>query len=335
MIKIRKFLVFVAALSLLISCRNSNSPDISNVNISINQKRLDKDMFEIDTIDIEKSVNSLRHKYGKFVDIYTAGILRLGRPNTPEYYLNIKSFLSDEAVNKVKHNVDSVYSDVSTIQQELVNAFSYYNYYFPEKNIPEIYTIISGVNQSVIVTDSVMAISLDKYLGSSNSLYKAMGFYDYQVQRMNAENILPDAMYTWIDTEFPARYTKEDMLTLALVKAKNYYVAHLMMPDIDKSTVLGFTEDEAEWCKHNEKQMWSFVIEHNILFNTNSIRVRSYLGNAPFTKDFGQKSPGRAFMWIAYDIVDRFMERNKSVTPDSLLKINDMHTILQRSAYRP
>ncbi len=334
MIKIRNFLVFVVATSLLISCRNSKAPDVSNINITLNQERLDRDMFDIDTANIEESVDKLKHKYGKFFDIYAAGILRLGRPNTPEYFINIKSFLNDDAVNTVKHNVDSVFSDVDELQQEFVNAFRYYNYYFPDKTIPDIYTIISGVNQSVIVTDSVMAISLDKYLGSDNKLYKAMGFYEYQQKRMTEENILPDAMFTWIDTEFTERNTKEDLLTMSLSKAKKYYVSHLTMPEIDKGNALGFTPDEAEWCKLNEEQMWSFVIEHNLLFNTNGMRVRSYIGNAPFTKDFGQQSPGRAFMWVAYDIVDKFIERT-SVTPDSLLKINDMHMILQRSGYRP
>jgi hypothetical protein len=56
-------------------------------------------------------------------------------------------------------------------ERELIKAFKYYQYHFPYKELPVIYTMISGFNQSVVTAENIIGVSLDKYLGRDYNYY--------------------------------------------------------------------------------------------------------------------------------------------------------------------
>ena len=58
-----------------------------------------------------------------------------------------------------------------------------------------VFTCITGFNNSIITGDSVLGISLDRYLGADCEYYPRLDIYKYIAARMTPENIVPDCMY--------------------------------------------------------------------------------------------------------------------------------------------
>ena len=61
----------------------------------------------------------------------------------------------------------------------------------PDTKVPFIYSQVSAFNESIILVDSLLGISLDKYMGEDYPLYKRF-YYDYQCRSMRPERIVPD-----------------------------------------------------------------------------------------------------------------------------------------------
>jgi hypothetical protein len=148
---------------LLISCKSGN-PDISGIQMNIEIQRLDRDIFD-------SAVDSLRQKYGVFFDYYTNGILDIGIYRDSSFREYLELFKNNETVKNASEGVNKQYPDLEKLNAKFTAAFKYYRHYFPDKYIPKIYTYISGFNQNLILTDSVLAIGLDKYLGADYKLY--------------------------------------------------------------------------------------------------------------------------------------------------------------------
>ena len=52
-------------------------------------------------------------------------------------------------------------------------------------------------NQSVVVGDSILGFSIDKYMGADYPLYKRF-YYDYQCRSMEPDRIVPDCFTCYV-----------------------------------------------------------------------------------------------------------------------------------------
>src|SRR5690606_10935667 len=113
------------------------------------------------------------------------------------------AFLTDPMVLYAKHSADSVFGDFENTQHELVQAFKYYQYHFPSKELPVIYTMVSGFNQSVVTAENLIAVSLDKFLGREYNYYHKLSNVPlYKIKNMHPHKITSDVAYAWGITEF-------------------------------------------------------------------------------------------------------------------------------------
>ena len=104
-------------------------------------------------------------------------------------------------------------------------AFTNYSKDFPHHTIPQIVTSISGFNQSVIVSDSLLVISLDKYLGANDEFYKLLypPLPEYAKYVMHPGKIPSDAMIAWIIGEFPYNDSKDNLLSRLIFNGRSIY----------------------------------------------------------------------------------------------------------------
>ena len=88
---------------------------------------------------------------------------------------------------------------------------------------------------------------------------------------------------------------------------------------------------------HVTKKKYYFVVilENKHLFSSESILTAKYINPAPFTAYFPAESPGRTGIWIGWQIVRSFMEKNPQVTLPELMNNPDAQGILERSGYAP
>jgi hypothetical protein len=300
-------------------------------------ERLEKDLFTISPGSIKDSSRYLKHKYGSFLDIFSY-FINIGTTADSLWSDRLAGFCTDKQNNEVFGSVESLYPEIDNIEVALSRAFSHYRHYFPEKPVPGIYTCITGFNYSILTGDSVLGISLDRYLGSECNYYRQLGLYKYQVAKMTPLNILPDCLYGWGSKEWDfndINYLQDNVLTSMIHEGKLLYFVKCMLPETEDELIFGFSQPQMKFCRNNEGRMWEYLIENNLLFNSEMLTIKKLTGEAPFTSYFNSESPGRAAAWIGFRIIESYMQRNRDVTLEELMKNTDVQTILEKSKYHP
>ena len=131
-------------------------------------------------------------------------ILQLGEVSDPHINSQFLSFYQDTTLQSILNEVQIQYSDLSDIDNALENAFQRLRRSIPDLSIPRIYTQVGALNQSIVISDSLIGISLDKYLGADFQPYKR--FYDEgQRASMTRANIVPDCILFYLLSRYPLK----------------------------------------------------------------------------------------------------------------------------------
>ncbi len=333
----RNLLYFGLIIILLNACNKSDKPnaDISDIQLNIEIKRLDKDLFEVDLGNTEDELVTIIEKYGDFFEIYNYRVINLGNPYNKNYPEYLNGFITDYTMHSVYVKTTEVFPDFFELSEQMTEAFKYYKYYFPEKIVPEIYTYIGGFNQSMVVADSILAIGVDKYLGSNCEFYDRLGIANYLQLTMNPDNIPADAMRAWAITEFEYHDSIDNLVNNIIYHGKILYFLDVILPEFTDSLKIVFSEDQIKWCVENDKQMWNYLIDKKLLFSTDYKVINQHINPAPFTPGYPSDSPGRASVWLGWQIVRAYMQRNSEVSLSDLMFDDDYQKILSQSRYEP
>jgi hypothetical protein len=336
--KYNAYLVIILVLIFSISCRSNHyDVDISGIEANVRIKRLEKDLFTINPGEIPGAVPELKKKYGGFLQLFSY-VINTGDINDSTFSDFLVRFCTDKLNNEVYNVVIKTFPDMSDTEEKLSKAFRYYQYYFPGKSVPAVFTCISGFNNSIITGDSILGIGIDRYLGADCEYYPRLGIYKYLSDRMTRSDIVPDCIYGWGASAWEYSvigYKADNVLARMIHEGKLKYYQKCMLPDITDDILFGFTPDQAKFCNNNEDQMWQYLLEHDLLFVTDQLVIRKLTGEAPFTTYFTDDSPGRAAVWIGFRIVESYMMKNPDVTLEALMKDTDIQSILEKARYSP
>jgi len=336
--KLNNFLIMGCCLLALNSChRDRYSINISKIKAEIEIERLEDDLFKPDPAALTDSVPSLIVKYGDFLQ-YFSYIIKAGTISDSAFALNLLNFSTDKLNTEVYGVVSEKYPDLKFLEADLSEAFRHYKWYFPDENVPAVYTCITGFNNSIITADSVLGICLDRYLGSDSEYYARLGIYGYLAAQMNSWNIVPDCMYAWGKSIWDfehMKYPAANVITQVLHEGKLLYFKKCMIPSVSDTLLFGFTGDQMKFCRNNESRMWLYMIEEDLLFSSDQFIIRKLTGEAPFTSYFSNESPGRAAVWIGFRIIESYMALNKNVSLGEMMEITDVQAILDGAKYRP
>jgi hypothetical protein len=333
------FYIFISLAFLFVnSCRNDPyKVNTKGINPDIKIKRLEIDLFSIDPADISNKVPDLKREYDGFLQLFSY-VINAGDINNPGWPDYLTAFCTDKVNNEVYTKTFEIFPDVAAIESGLKEAMKRYLYYFPDRKVPLFYTCITGFNNSIIVGDSVLGVSLDMYLGADCAYYPKLGYYDYQTIRMTPSHIVPDCIYAWASTEWDyqnMKYGTDNTLSEMIHYGKLMYFTKCILADSEDNLLFGFTADQMKFCLNNEGLMWQYLIEHDMLFETDQFIIRKLTGESPFTSYFSNQSPGRAGIWLGFRIIESYMKRNPGTRLEDLMKNTDFQKILEDSKYSP
>jgi hypothetical protein len=108
-----------------------------------------------------------------------------------------------------------------------------------------------------------------------------------------------------------------------------------MLPHQPDSLIMGFSDEEMNFCLNNEAEMWEYLVENKLLFETDRMTIRKFTGVGPFTKDFTSESPARAAVWIGWRIVEAYSRKNPHIGLKEIMNEKDYQKILTISEYNP
>jgi len=333
----KAFLAVFILLVLLSGCSEKNKfdVDIEDLDVKIEVKRLDKELFELDPGKLDEQIPDLIKEYGEFLELYSRNVINIGSPYSKAYPDYLAGFITDYTMYQVHEKIMERIPDVDFIEHDLTQAFKYYKYYFPERLVPAVYTFQGGFNQSIVIGDSILAIGTDKYLGTDVEFYDRLGISKYLQRNMVPQKIPADAMRAWAMTEFVYNDSIDNLVNNMIYHGKIHYFLDAMFPFTEDSLKFGFTSNQLKWCQKNEKPMWDNLVEQKILFSTDYMTINNYINPAPFTTGFPRQSPGRAVVWLGWKIVHRYMERHPEISLKELMLDDDYQKILAESRYEP
>ena len=310
--------------------------NISDIKNDIEVIHFSDELFEIDTTDLKQSVTDFSNKYPDFFDLFTYRIIRIGGIPDTTFFDLMHQFLTDTMILNVNKMVQEEFGDFRDTGKKLNTAFKYYQYYFPNKPLPTFYIYTSGFNQSVVTAQNIIGISLDKYLGKDCPYYKMLSSTPvYKAANMHKEKIPSDVVYAWGASEFELPPNATSLLDNMIQQGKLMYYIDAMLPDEEDSLKIGYTADQIKWCRNNEAQMWSQLIERKMLYSNQRMDIIRYINPAPSTSGFPLESPGKTGVWLGWQIVRKYMDKFPGTTLEELMKDNDYQKILNDSEYFP
>lgn len=331
-------LVSVTLLALFSGCgRNPYSVNISGVSYDLTITDMGGDIFNTPPPLLPGKIDTLKAKYGDILDAYSS-VLGLGDPSLPGWDKAFVTFATDLGNIEIWDNVKRVWPSTVSLQADLQDAFRHYLYYFPEGRVPQVVSCITAFNNSLVIADSLLMISLDRYLGADSKYYPSLGIYEYQSHKMTPDYVVTDCMYAWASTEWDLRdmgYSTRNLLSVMLHEGKLEYFTRCMVPEVHDTVLFGFTERQMDFCNNNERRIWEYLVSHDLLFSTDGFLIRKFTGEAPFTSYFTEESPGRAVVWAGFRIIEAYMRNNPEVSLSELMAMTDCQAMLTGARYRP
>jgi len=328
----------IALICVLFASCNTDQPRLEispKVELKVKVDRFDRDFFAMNPDSLFDDLPRVEAKYGNFLTLYTVRMVGLGNPNQKQFGGVMQRFVNDYVVSKGYAEVQSVFPTLDQQEKQLSEAFSKYHELFPRKVIPRVISFISGFNQSVAITDSILAFGLDKYLGRNNTIYKELNLPRYLVYNYEPNRIPTDAIRGWATGEFPFTDSVNNLISRVVYEGSIIYLTAQLLPEVADSIILGLTPAQMEWCQKNEKFIWTAMMERKMLFSTDQSLINRLVNEAPFTNEFSPESPGRVAVWIGYRIVSSYMKHNSETTLTELMGMRSYESIFREAKYRP
>ncbi len=148
------------------------------------------------------ALQQMNTSYPKQTRTLIEDMLRIGQVNEPEINNKLLHFFQDPILQTMLNDVQQQYADIEDLNEGLTTAFTRLKEELPTMEIPEFYTQIGSFDQSIVVDNKMLGISLDKYLGAEYPFYKD-NYTDRQRQLMVREMIVPDCLSFYILSMYP------------------------------------------------------------------------------------------------------------------------------------
>lgn len=186
----RYILIIILSLFALSACRDDRQEDFFLSENGIKIHRYDRLQFEASALNSFTSLQKMNTNYPHATKLLIEDVLALGSVDDEKINDRLCAYYSDTSLVNLMLDVEDKYKDLSSFEKELTKGFLFLKKRIPSIPIPVVYSQISALNQSIVVADSLIGISLDKYMGEEYPMYKRY-YYDYQRRTMNPERIVP------------------------------------------------------------------------------------------------------------------------------------------------
>lgn len=315
-----KSIIICALLALVSACQNKSKVESAVEAMPLQMKtfRFDQAFFTTTPQELPK----LKQEYPFFFPEGTNDAVWLNKIQDPQW-------------RALYNEVQLKYKNFDTLQLQIENVFKHIKYYFPTIETPKIYTVIGemDLNTKTIYAKDKLIIALELYIGKKHPFYQE--FPVYLKQNFEQRQILPDVVAAFAEQIVPPP-TAKTLLAQMIYHGKQLYLKTILLPDYTAAEQIGYTTQQLQWCVDNESYMWQYFVEKKLLFNPDSRLENQFINPAPFSKfylEIDNESPGRVGQWLGWQIVQSYMNTNKTAVAQ-LLKI-DEKSLFEQSKYKP
>ena len=327
---------------LLNSCSHKKKiPDVSQIKVNLQTVRFEKDFFAIDTNNIQVGLQALYTKQKGFSQDFFFNIL--GIPPFPDSVAHdAKLFIS--TYKSIYASTVKPFENFEPIQEEVKKGLQFVNYYFPKYPLPtKIVTFIGPLNSyaGIITPDNSLAVGLQLYLGKDYSVYQSdevLNMYPSYVSRRFEPIYIPvNCMKNIVDDLFTMNQPKKkstQLIELMVDEGKKLYVLDAFLPYTADSLKTGYTQQQLTNSFAYEKEIWTYFVENELLYQTDPSTVTPYVNDGPKTTELGEWSPGNVGQFVGWQIVKKWMDKNDKITLQQLIQ-TPAKQIFEEARYKP
>ncbi len=242
---------------------------------------------------------------------------------------------ADTLQQRLRREVRKAFPDFGPYQTELELFFKHAKYYFPQVQAPRVITLTTDVDYEnrIILTDTLLLIGLDNYLGPDHEFYGNLS--RYIARGLDPALLVSDVASAFAQKVVPAPRDRS-FIAQMVYYGKGLYLKDRLMPLAADSVKIGYTDAELSWARENESQIWRYFVERELLYSTDKELGPRFLDPAPFSKFrlmLDNESPGRVGRYMGWQIVRSFMDANKVSLQEMLQTPGE--ELFKRSKYKP
>ena len=232
--------------------------------------------------------------------------------------------------------IDKVFPDLGMFEKQLRTLFQHIQYYFPRTKDPRVVFLTNNVDyqNKTVFTDSLVLVSLDTYLGSNNPLYE--GIPQYIVRDMDIAYFGAHLADEFAITMVP-NPSDRTFLSQMIYYGKKLYLKDLLLPTLSDEIKISYTQKELNWSRENERYVWQYFIENELLYKTQPSYLQRFIEPAPFSKfylEIDNESPGKIGQWVGWQIVRKYAAKNPEKSPQEVLMTPTME-MFKNANYKP
>jgi len=326
-------IVFLGSI-FLISCTGEGPcgyvPDGLPEKVDIQIERLEA---EILSIRDEDQLSNFINKHPLVSEVF---FRRAEYPNDSILFGELLARFNNPHMDSLRIEVEQTFKDLSWLENELEEAFTLFRYYYPDIKIPKVQTVATGFDYDMLVTDTLIVVGLDYYMGEG-AKYRPQGLYNYILKRYQPEFIVPSIMLIYgISPDRNAYENKDETILAEMVSyGKAFYFCKRMLPCTPDSTLIWYSPDEIVGVKENSAVVWAHFLENSLLWETSHLVKRKYLDERPKTYEIGEDCPPRVATWVGWEIVKKYMDDRPETTLQELMAKKDAKKLFEESRYKP
>ncbi len=327
--------LFCLVLTLFACKGKKDTPDVSAIPVTLVTQRFEKDLFTLDTLNINAGLQALNARHPGFTQDFLFNILGSSPGSvTGELpgFINSYSSLYKASLEKFR--------DFNTIEAGVKRGLQFVKYYFPSYKVPgRLISFIGPINSyGNIITPNALAVGLQLYMGKDFPMYLSEAgqqmYPQYISRRFEPAYIPVNCMKNIIDDMYPAAGMGAPLIEQMIESGKRLYVLDRLLPETADSLKTGYTQRQLDGSYASEKNIWSFFVQNDLLYKTDPNFTRDYMTDGPNTQALGKESPGNIGQFIGMQIVQKWMQKNKELSLDVLMK-TPARKIFEEAKYKP
>lgn len=324
----RTYFSFVIVL-FFISC----NPNQLDVNLegeapAVDIRHYDEQLFEANPYKLQNKLDKLAQQFPVFIN---------GDYKNPAKINGLIEYVENPLNRKLYRKSQKVFEDLNSTEQKIQSGFHHFQHYFPELPIPTIYFYISGLNyeQPIIITkENEILVGKDLFLGGDYEIYGQYRIPQFISHKFEKDYLPYEVFRSYAYQLFGPGLRGNNLLEYMIALGKVEYFINAMYPSSSDKERFAFTKEQIAWCNEREKAFWTFLTEGELLFNKDYHEYKKFIEDRPFVSSLERESPGRAGVWVGYQIVKKYMN-NTETTLKELMQMQDQMRIFNESRYNP
>ena len=341
--KCKKVIQFILCITILLSCGQPKTPYTEEIpkeernDLSLSFRRFDLDLYRNSFKDATGFTDSLRNSYGQFFCDFVEADIRIGGCNDSVTAFELERFRNHPDILFTHEEIERVFPQekMSIIEEAITEMMQRKNHFFPSTKTPEFIFYQAAWNNRIHVTDSIIAIALDYYLGRESKAISFLSpdlFPQYKKRDMTPEMIMPDLAKSIASYVCNPFYNEQGtLLDEIIIFGKMLSISKALLPETEDSLLLSYTQEQFEWAEANEWNTWKILADNRTIYSKQRRDIDRWFIEGPFTGVPGipQNSAPQLGAFIGWKMVRQYAEKHPEISLQDVIALNDSKLFLE------